>query len=69
MKITIVGAGYVGLSNAILLSQNHEIVILEIDPKKVDQLNNKKSPIIDSEVEIFKFSQILIKGKGSGLLF
>jgi len=53
MKITIVGAGYVGLSNAILLSQNHEIVILEIDPKKVDQLNNKKSPIIDSEVESF----------------
>ena len=53
MKIAIVGVGYVGLSNAMLLSQNNEVVALDVIPEKIEDLNNKVSPIDDEEIENF----------------
>jgi len=53
MKIAVVGLGFVGLANSILLSQKNEVVALDICPKKIEQLNNKISPIVDSYTEDF----------------
>lgn len=53
MKITVAGAGYVGLSNAVLLAQHNEVTIIDIIQEKVDMINDKKSPIIDREIEEF----------------
>ena len=51
LKITVVGTGYVGLSNAILFAQNNEVKALEIIEEKVHLINQKKSPIVDREIE------------------
>ena len=53
LKIAVVGAGYVGLSNAVLLAQHNEVVAVDIVQEKVDLINAKKSPIEDAEVEDF----------------
>jgi len=53
MKVAVAGTGYVGLSIAMLLSQKHEVVALDIIPEKIDLLNNKQSPIVDNEISDF----------------
>ena len=51
MKIAVAGTGYVGLSMAVLLAQHNEVTAVDIIPEKVEMINNKKSPIVDREIE------------------
>lgn len=51
MKIAVAGAGYVGLSNAVLLAQHNEVIAVDIIQEKVDLINKRKSPIVDNEIE------------------
>ena len=53
MKIAVVGLGYVGLSNAVLLAQNHDVTAVDVSAARVDLVNNRKSPIVDAELEDF----------------
>ena len=53
MKIAVVGLGYVGLSNAVLLAQNHDVTAVDVSAARVDLVNNRKSPTVDAELEDF----------------
>lgn len=53
MKIAVIGAGYVGLANAILLAQKHQVVIVDLDADRIDKINRKISPISDREIELW----------------
>jgi len=53
IKITVVGSGYVGMSLSVLLAQFNDVTVLDIDAKKVSQINNKKSTVADSKIESF----------------
>lgn len=59
MKIAVAGIGYVGLSNAVLLSQNHEVVAVDVNAQRVAQLNDGKSPILDADIDLFLASRKL----------
>jgi UDPglucose 6-dehydrogenase len=52
-KITVVGSGYVGMSLAVLLAQHNEVVVLDVDPARVEKVNNKQSTVADAEIEAF----------------
>lgn len=52
-KVVVVGSGYVGLSLAVLLAQNNDVIVLEVDPIRVNQVNNKQSTVFDPEIEMF----------------
>ncbi len=59
MKIAVAGIGYVGLSNAVLLAQNNEVTAIDLDEKKVQLINTRKSPIADAEIEDYLANKVL----------
>ena len=64
MKIAVAGTGYVGLSLATLLSQNNEVVALDVIPEKVEMINNRISPIQDEYIEKY-FKEKKVKYKSN----
>ncbi|WP_456485075.1 hypothetical protein [Hydrogenimonas sp.] len=62
MKIAIAGAGYVSLSNGILLAQSHSVVTLDIIPEKVKILNCKESPIKDEDIREKVYTRDILRG-------
>ena len=52
-KVTVVGSGYVGMSLAVLLAQHNEVIVLDIDPERVDQVNRLESAVADADIEAF----------------
>jgi len=67
MKIAVAGMGYVGLSNSVLLSQNHQVYAVDIVDEKVEMINRRKSPIVDQEIEEYlKGRELLLKATTSG---
>ena len=62
IKITVVGSGYVGISLAVLLAQFNDVTVLDIDAKRVNQINNKKSTVADSKIESFLVKKSLSLG-------
>ncbi len=59
VKVTVVGTGYVGISNAVLLAQHNRVVALDIDSRKVDEINARRSPIADPEIEDYLTNRAL----------
>jgi len=59
MRISVAGAGYVGLSMAVLLAQHNQVTVVDVVPEKVDLVNNKKSPIADKEIEAYLMEKSL----------
>ncbi|MCH1931712.1 nucleotide sugar dehydrogenase [Shewanella sp. A25] len=59
MKVVVVGTGYVGLSNAVLLAQKHQVVAVDVIPEKVELVNQRKSPIVDEMIEAYLSSKEL----------
>ena len=58
-KITVVGSGYVGMSLAVLLAQHNDVVVLDIDPNRVEKINNKQSTVADEEINAFLSTKVL----------
>ena len=59
IKIVVVGLGYVGLSNSILLSQKNSVVAVDIDPDKVNSINERNSPVTEQEIDSFLTNETL----------
>jgi len=59
MKVAVAGTGYVGLANAVLLSQHHEVIAFDINEQRVSLINDKKSPIVDKDIERFLVTEQL----------
>ena len=57
--VTVVGIGYVGLSNAILLAQHNKVFAVDVLPEKVDTINSRKSPVLDEEIEEYLVGKVL----------